>query len=125
MLRVALRPQNPSIDAHHRVIEINAGFANQMPVETEVDIDDGIDKSYGVNEDVLCATKPNTCHSRHHGYIFQPGGFFHAHHKGAPYLVKCVQRFTNISAVELGLRSVHAAIFRVHNFLMRGFRKST
>ena len=111
MLRISLCPQDPAVYAHHSIIEVYARLANQMPIKTEIDVNNGVDQTNRVYENVLCPTEPNACNAGNDSNVFQPGGLLHPNYKFGPYMVKTVQSFTNISAVELGLHVCSCCVF--------------
>src|SRR5436309_2849616 len=93
VLRISLRPQDPAVYAHHGVIEVHTRLSDQMPIETQIDVNNGVNQTNRIYQDVFSPAEPNTRNAGNNGDVFQPGGFLHADYKFFPYMVKCVQGF--------------------------------
>jgi hypothetical protein len=66
-------PDDPSINADNGIIKINAGLSKKVRFETQVDVDNCIDKSDGINKYVFLAGKPDAGNTRNHGNVFKQG----------------------------------------------------
>jgi hypothetical protein len=73
LLFIALCPHDPAIKTHDRVVEIYRGFAWQMIAKTQVHIQAGIHKSYGISVDTFLAAEPNTGQPRNDSDDFKYG----------------------------------------------------
>jgi hypothetical protein len=73
VLLVSFRPNDPSINTHDGVIEINRSFPDQLTLNTDIDIDDRVDQPYRVKPDILKPAEINTRYTAEHGEVFIPG----------------------------------------------------
>lgn len=72
-LLIPLRPHDPAIKTHDRVVEIYRGFAWQMVAKAQVHIEAGIHKPYGIGVDTFLAAQPNTGQPRNDSDDFKYG----------------------------------------------------
>ena len=71
-------PEDPAIDTHHRIVKINAGLTKQMTFHAEPDVNDSIDQSNRVHQNIFQAAEPHTCNAGKYGNEFKPACLFHA-----------------------------------------------
>lgn len=70
---IALCPHKPAVEAHNGIIEVNRGFARKVIAKTQVHIEAGINKPYGIGIDTFLAAEPNTGQPRNDGDNFKNG----------------------------------------------------
>jgi len=87
ILAILFCPQDPPINADYGIIEIYTSLAPKPHTETEPDINNGIDQSHGINQNIFNPTEPHTGNTGEDGKIFKPASLLYAFNKFQPYLV--------------------------------------
>ena len=74
LLPVFLRPDDPTVDADDGIVQVDTGFTEEMGFQAEPDIDDGIDKTDRIKEDVFLFRQPDAGDPGEDGQVFERGG---------------------------------------------------
>jgi len=65
-------PEDPPVDAHNGVIEVDTGFTIKMALHAQKNVDSSADQSDGINPDIFDAGEPDACDTCDDGYEFPP-----------------------------------------------------
>ena len=63
-------PLIPTIKTHYCIIEIDTCFARKVVLKTEIDINDGVNESEGINSNIFNPAKVDACDACNHRDIF-------------------------------------------------------
>src|ERR1700683_414302 len=67
LLSILSCPQHPAVNADDRIVEVDAGLADERRFKGKIDINDGVGEPGGVDPDVLDPAEPDACNAADHG----------------------------------------------------------